>query len=255
MIESAGRAFGRNVDKYQDFRPRPPEAVFDIIEKAVGQRRDHAVDLGAGTGHGTLPLLPRFNRVTAVEVDPVMAETLTGSGQNLDVIISPAEEVEFPGGSLDLVTAAMSFHWMDRDLVAEKVANWLRQGGIFALYGYGPLKFPDAPSLHDLIEEEKHTCWTHFFPHEVHKLSHKEILAKFPAFDLTTEHVPHFVPMTSEDLTGHMASTSTGGAWARSTGDVAGYWDDFQGRLVALDMTWPTCVDFSKEIILARKKV
>ncbi len=57
-----------------------------------------------------------------------------------------------------------------------------------------------------------------------------------------------------EGVKGHMASTSTGGAWARSTGDVAGYWDDFLARLMALDMTWPTRVDFSKEIILARKK-
>lgn len=254
MIENAGRAFGRNVDKYQDFRPRPPGEIFDVIEKAVGQRRLHAVDLGAGTGHATAPLLPRFEKVTAVEVDPVMAETLAGIGQNLKVIISPAEEVSFADGSLDLVTAAMSFHWMDRDLVAEKVSNWLRPSGLFALYGYGSLKFPDVPLLHDLIEKEKHDRWTHFFPHEVHKKPHEEILAKFPVFNLTTAHVPHFVPMTSEDLTGHMASTSSGGAWARSTGDVTGYWDDFLARLKALNMTWPTRVDFSKEIILAQKK-
>lgn len=31
MVMEAGRAFGLNVDKYQDFRPRPPEAVFDVI--------------------------------------------------------------------------------------------------------------------------------------------------------------------------------------------------------------------------------
>lgn len=254
MAADTGRAFGLNVDKYLDFRPRPPADVFEIIVKAVGQRRGHAVDLGAGTGHATAPLLPRFEKVTAVEVDPAMAETLTGLGQNLEVIISPAEEVLFAKGSLDLVTAAMSFHWMDRDLIAGRVAEWLRSGGVFALYGYGSLKFPDAPSLHDLVEEEKHTRWTHFFPHDVHKFPHEEILAKFPVFDLTSAHVPHQVHMMPEELTGHMASTSTGGAWARSTGDVAGYWDDFLARLEAIDMSWPTPVDFSRDIILATKR-
>lgn len=253
MTESAGRAFGRNVDKYQDFRPRPPEAVFDIILNAVRERRIHAVDLGAGTGHATEPLLPYFDNVTAVEVDPVMAETLAPLGNNLKVIVSPAEEVTFPEGSLDLVSAAMSFHWMDRETVAENVATWLRPGGVFALYGYGQLAFPDAPLLHDLVEKEKHTRWTHFYPHEQRKTPHKEFLARLPEFVLTIEHVPHFVAMNAEQITGHMASTSTGGAWARSTEDATGYWDDFLARLTALDMSWPTRVDFSKEIILAQK--
>ena len=255
MADNPGRAFGLNVDNYQGFRPRPPEEIFDIIAGAVGENRCHAIDLGAGTGHATAPLMSRFDKVTAVEVDPGMAEALGSLGSELEILVAPAEGVSFPAGSLDLVCSAMSFHWMDRELVAEKVAGWLRPGGLFALYGYGSLKFPDAPTLHDLIENEKHTRWTHFFPHEVHKIPHEEILAKVPVFNLTTAHVPHFVPMTPEDLTGHMASTSSGGAWARSTGNVTGYWDDFLARLKALDMIWPTQVDFSKEIILAQKKL
>lgn len=255
MVMEAGRAFGLNVDKYQDFRPRPPEAVFDVIIGAVGDRRRHAVDLGAGTGHASEPLLPRFDRVTAVEIDAVMAATLTRLGENLEVVVSPAEEAAFDAGSIDLVTAAMSFHWMDRDLVAENVSGWLRPGGIFALYGYASLKFPDVPPLHEMIETERYSRWTHFFPHDTYRKRHEDVLADFPIFSLATEYVPHFVLMSATELTGHMASTSTGGAWARSTGDVTGYWDDFLVRLEALDMKWPAKVDFSKEIILARKRI
>ena len=95
MGEHAGTAFGQSIDKYIGFRPRPPRVTFEIIAKAVGHPRARAVDLGAGTGHGTEPLLALFDKVTAVEIDPVMAAELEGLGENLEVQRVELLDVDF----------------------------------------------------------------------------------------------------------------------------------------------------------------
>lgn len=49
-----------------------------------------------------------------------------------------AEDASFAPSSVDCVIAATSFHWMDQDVVCEKVATWLRPRGVFFPFLYGP---------------------------------------------------------------------------------------------------------------------
>lgn len=254
MTGSAGRGFGLNVDKYLEFRPQPPARIFEVILDAVGSKRQHAVDLGAGTGQATSHLVSHFRKVTAVEIDSVMAETLAMLGSNLDVVISPAEGVEFPEGSLDLVICAMSFHWMDRVLVARRAAKWLRPGGVFATYGYGSRSFPAAPDLQDLVMTEESNLWRPFLADDLRRQSADEILGGNPAFHTYGEEVSNSVEATVAYLVGHLASVSIAAAYARSTDDVDGYWEQFRARIEALDVVWPTPVKFSRRVIMAKKR-
>jgi len=71
--------FGRVLDGYVAFRPAFPAALFEPILAVVPvERRQRAVDLGAGTGNSIFPLLPHFKDLIAVEPDLLMAQELRG---------------------------------------------------------------------------------------------------------------------------------------------------------------------------------
>jgi len=84
-IRLLGRTEIRHLAKDLDFRPRKwlgqnfvhdANTVRRVVSSSGINRRDHVVEVGPGLGSLTLGLLDRGATVTAVEVDPVLAERL-----------------------------------------------------------------------------------------------------------------------------------------------------------------------------------
>jgi len=101
------------------------------------ERRNCAIDLGAGTAKATCELARCFREVIAVEPDPLMAEKLREAAPEAKICQIPAEEYEREPSSADLINFAQSLHWTDIPRVLEKCVGWLRAGGILAVYGFG----------------------------------------------------------------------------------------------------------------------
>ena len=92
------------------------------------------LDLGAGTGQATGPLLAAGLQVTAVEPGPNLATRLQGAHPAANVLVARAEDVDLPDGSFDAVVAATSIHWMDLDVVLPKVHRLLVPAGRFLVW-------------------------------------------------------------------------------------------------------------------------
>jgi len=84
-IRLLGRTEIRHLAKSIDFRPRKSfgqnfvhdaNTVRRIVSASGVNRNDHVLEVGPGLGSLTLALLDRGSRVTAVEIDPVLAEQL-----------------------------------------------------------------------------------------------------------------------------------------------------------------------------------
>lgn len=130
------RNFGSVAARYAELRPAyPPELFAFMLDRLEGACR-HAVDLGAGSGQATLALGEHFERVSAVEPDARMLAHFAMPGA--DKLNLPAEEADFAPASIDAVIAATSFHWMDQERVSASVVRWLRLGGVFFPFLYGP---------------------------------------------------------------------------------------------------------------------
>ncbi|MEV6932337.1 class I SAM-dependent methyltransferase [Dactylosporangium sp. NPDC051485] len=105
---------------------------------------ERIVDLGAGTGSGTVRLLTRFPAATAVAVDgsPQMLHRLAGHAARrglADRVRTVAADLDngWPAeaGPADLVWAANSMHHMaDPVAVLRAAKGALRGGGVFALF-------------------------------------------------------------------------------------------------------------------------
>jgi len=127
---------GGFVERYHRLRPRPPEALFEMLVSLAPSRPiELVVDLGAGTGISTVPWASRATRVIGIEINPQMTG-LAAATANVEYRTANAEATGLRDASADIVTCAQSFHWMDRDQTLVEISRILRRGGVFAAYDY-----------------------------------------------------------------------------------------------------------------------
>lgn len=88
------------------------------------------VDLAAGTGKLTSPLLATGAEVVAVEPVAEMRAALPVGARALD---GTAEELPLNTGSADAVAVAQAFHWFDGDAALAEIHRVLRPGRALAL--------------------------------------------------------------------------------------------------------------------------
>jgi SAM-dependent methyltransferase len=130
--------FEANAETYSRARPPYPAALWERIgELGLLHPGGRALDLGAGTGQATGPLVAAGLQVTAVEPGPRLAAELRAAHPTVEVLHTRAEDLDALGleaGSFDLVVAATSIHWINLDVVLPTVRRLLRPGGTFAVW-------------------------------------------------------------------------------------------------------------------------
>jgi len=148
----------------------------DLLGEVTGQVADLAgdprriLDLGAGTGAGTLALARRFPHaeVTAVDASGLLLARLAGKARDLGLAdrvhtVEADLDAAWPAvGTVDLAWASASMHHMaDPDRVLGEVFSALHPGGLFAVVemdGF-PRFLPDSvgdglePRLRALLAE------------------------------------------------------------------------------------------------------
>ncbi|XP_030642277.1 putative methyltransferase DDB_G0268948 [Chanos chanos] len=127
---------------YQKYRFVPPDEVKEIIHEYIDKKkgRPHilAVDLGCGTGQNTRLLSPIFQEVVGIDVSECQLEEARAvpGFTNLTYRQGTAEELPFPDGSVDLLTAASAAHWFDQERFLKEANRVLKPRGCIALLGY-----------------------------------------------------------------------------------------------------------------------
>lgn len=137
-------SFGKAAEDYERGRPTyPADAIRWILSRADSAVVDGAdrpldvVDVGAGTGKFTAALLAaepdRVMRVVAVEPDDVMRDKLTEVVPGATALAGTGEALPLDADSVDLVSFAQAWHWVDPRATALEVARVLRADGAAAI--------------------------------------------------------------------------------------------------------------------------
>ncbi|AXY72823.1 class I SAM-dependent methyltransferase [Paraflavitalea soli] len=115
-ISSTSR-FSNRAENYAKFRPGYPDELFTFIEAEMDlQSVDHIVDIGSGTGLFAEPLLKHGYNVVCLEPNEDMrkaGEERLKKYPSFKSIQSTAEHTGLEDNSVDLITIAQTFHWLD----------------------------------------------------------------------------------------------------------------------------------------------
>jgi SAM-dependent methyltransferase len=123
--------YARSAAAYERGRPGYPPAAVDFLaaQLSLGPGRT-VVDLAAGTGKLTRPLLATGAEVIAEEPVAEMRAALPAGARAVD---GTAEEMPLNSGSADAVTVAQAFHWFDGDAALAEIHRVLRPRSALAL--------------------------------------------------------------------------------------------------------------------------
>ncbi|KAM8904569.1 putative methyltransferase [Spinachia spinachia] len=149
---------------YLRYRVAPEELIDRImsyVEKQTPKQVNLAVDVGCGSGQGTILLAPYFTQVVGTDISPAQLEVAVTNNKNPPNVSygeSPAEKLPFASGEVDLLTAMTAAHWFDRDQFLLEADRVLRPGGCLALLSYTmamELEYGDvcAAKLNAICEE------------------------------------------------------------------------------------------------------
>jgi SAM-dependent methyltransferase len=129
--QERARSFGAVAGGYSSLRPGYPD---DVVAFAVGGADGHArrlrvLDLAAGTGLLTAPVVAAGHDVVAVEPAAGMLAQLAGRLPSIPALEGTAEAIPLPDGDVDVVTAGQAAHWFDPAPAAAELRRVLRPGG------------------------------------------------------------------------------------------------------------------------------
>ena len=123
-------SFGQAAGLYERGRPGyPAEAVAWMLP-------DHVVtvaDAGAGTGKFSAALAATGRTVIAVDPDEQMLALLRASHPGIATRIGTGEHLPFDDASMDAVTFAQAWHWVDPVPASREIARVLKPGGVLGL--------------------------------------------------------------------------------------------------------------------------
>ncbi|AZL16073.1 class I SAM-dependent methyltransferase [Rickettsiales endosymbiont of Stachyamoeba lipophora] len=122
-------------EDYSKYRPGYSYDVINAIEGYIGKGNNlTCADVGAGTGIWTRILANQFSgKIYAVEPNEDMRTHGMKDSQNLAIewIDGAGENTNLPSHSLDLVSMASSFHWVNFNQAIEEFHRILKPGGTF----------------------------------------------------------------------------------------------------------------------------
>ena len=153
--EAPPDAFGRSAREYELGRPLWPEELLDGVIGELGLDADAAaLDLGAGTGKLTRALVPRFERVIAVEPDDAMREVLHEVVPEAESFPGHGESIPLEDDSVDAVFSAEAFHWFASDESVGEIVRVLRpRGALVILWNIG-LEYDDMGEEAEAVIQE-----------------------------------------------------------------------------------------------------
>jgi SAM-dependent methyltransferase len=122
------RSFDDVAAAYERGRPRYDDRAIAAIAAAAGGG-PRLLDVGAGTGRLSAPLLRQGFDVVAVEPLDAMRAILAGHIGAERALAGHAEELPLPDASVDGAVCSDAWHWFDGARAADELARVVRPGG------------------------------------------------------------------------------------------------------------------------------
>ena len=130
---------------YSKYRPTYPKAVLDVISTYIrkhGGSFGLALDVACGSGQSTFYLGDTFQRcigvdISKAQVDQAQQKCAEKGTKNIEFKVGDAANLPAESSSVDLVTIAQAWHWIEPSSFYKECKRVLKPNGCLAVYGYG----------------------------------------------------------------------------------------------------------------------
>ena len=129
-----GKSFdwGKASADYAKYRDIYPPIFFDkVAQLGLCVKGQRVLDLGTGTGVVPRAMYHYGAKWTGADIseNQIIQARALSEGMDIDYIVSPAEDIDFPDGTFDVITACQCFFYFDYEKVVPKLAKLLKSGG------------------------------------------------------------------------------------------------------------------------------
>ncbi len=127
--------FGRTSKAYGKYRDIYPQSLYKrMLGLGIGKAGSHWLDLGTGSGVIPRAMAKYGARIVATDISENQireAKELSANMDNIEYKVVSAEEINYPSGSFDAITACQCFWYFDPAVVVPKIRTMLKPDGIF----------------------------------------------------------------------------------------------------------------------------
>jgi len=203
--ETRRLSFGSVASDYDRYRPSPPAQALDWL---IPPDAAAVLDLAAGTGAVTRELIGRAPRVVAVEPDERMRAVLAARCPGAEVLAGRGEDIPLPDGSVDAVTIASAWHWLDPERAVPEITRVLRRGGVLGVLW--PSRDTRVPWVKELNQLAGHSGESDRAPDSASPRRRRQVTFP-PGTPMSAPEERSFeftIPVTSDDLAGLLGTYS-----------------------------------------------
>lgn len=140
--------WGKTSEDYAKYRDVYPDIFYKkIVDKGLCINGQQVLDIGTGTGVLPRNMYKYGAKWTGTDIsENQIAEAKAMAkvaGMDIDFFTCPAEEIDFPDNSFDVVTACQCIWYPDHKKLAPKLKNIIKPDGKFVILYMGWLPFED----------------------------------------------------------------------------------------------------------------
>ena len=157
-----GKAFdwGRTSEFYARYRDIYPDEFYNrVADLGLCVEGQKVLDLGTGTGVLPRNMYKYGAEWTGTDISPEQIEQAKRlaeeAGMDIEFRTVPAENIDYPDGSFDVVTACQCFWYFDHEKIAPELHRILKKGGRLVILYMAWLPFEDkiAGMSEDLVRK------------------------------------------------------------------------------------------------------
>jgi len=242
--------FSGVANRYADFRPHYPAALFDYLATLV-PRASTVWDCACGNGQATVDLAARFDRVIGTDASK---EQIASANANvrIEYHVAPAEQSGLPDKSAGLVTVAQALHWFNFDKFYAEAKRVLAPDGIIAVWAYGINEVEGAP-VNELVQRFYADTVGPYWPPERKLVEEGYRTIPFPFAEIAPPSFRMEARWTLDELLGYFSTWSATNRYIKANGrnpleplaaELKQVWGDPGQRR---EVVWPLAVRIGRQ--------
>jgi SAM-dependent methyltransferase len=155
-IPSVSR-FSNRAENYVRYRPSYPLEILPFLERTLGLHKGQQIaDIGSGTGIFSELFLRNGYAVTGIEPNEQMriaAERKLAYFEGFTSLAGRGEDTGLPSRTIDLITVAQAFHWLDPAAAKKEFLRILKPEGSIVLAWNLRLHHTDFLREYELLKQ------------------------------------------------------------------------------------------------------